>query len=571
MRRARRRVHRPVRSLVEREDEARPDEARDLERLELSVDALQSRGRRRTDACRTPRASDAPSPARRVLDRERCSPNSSAIVATSASVSVAMSASAHTRRAALVAQVRDDREVGERVPAAVGRMRDGCEHVTVIMDGDGSDVRAPHRPLRAAHGRVVPAPRYDRDGDVQPLHPTDPATSVVRRVRRATRPWSSSTPSDTGPTRARVPAQHRTSTTRPLDWLSDFEPRGEIVAVDDGTVVLGDEPILEITAPLPGGAARSRPASSTSSITRRSSRRRPRVSRSRRRDVPSSTSASGARTVCETGVDASLAAYVGGGLSTSNVEAGRRYGIPVVGTMAHSFVQAFTARARRVPCVRRGPSGRLRPARRHLRHARRRARTRSSSGRRCSERGQRAASRSVSTPATSRPGARRARRCWTKPAFRRARSSPPVAWTSTDIDALVTAGAPIDAYRRRHRPRRLGGPSRARHRLQARRLRRTRRREAQRGQAIAPGSEAGLPDGRPGDGRPRAPRRATPDGEPLLTSGLARRRRAADGTSRAQCAPRVATRSRRCRTTGRAHPSSRSGPPAPRLQRRGYG
>jgi nicotinate phosphoribosyltransferase len=43
----------------------------------------------------------------------------------------------------------------------------------------------------------------------------------------------------------------------------------------------------------------------------------------------------------ETGVEAALAAHVGGGLSTSNVEAGRRFGIPVVGTMAHSFVQAF--------------------------------------------------------------------------------------------------------------------------------------------------------------------------------------------------------------------------------------
>jgi nicotinate phosphoribosyltransferase len=40
-------------------------------------------------------------------------------------------------------------------------------------------------------------------------------------------------------------------------------------------------------------------------------------------------------------VEAALAAYVGGLSSTSNVEAGRRFGLPVVGTMAHSFVQAF--------------------------------------------------------------------------------------------------------------------------------------------------------------------------------------------------------------------------------------
>jgi len=42
----------------------------------------------------------------------------------------------------------------------------------------------------------------------------------------------------------------------------------------------------------------------------------------------------------ETGVGAALAAYVGGVGATSNVEAGRRYGIPVAGTMAHSFVQS---------------------------------------------------------------------------------------------------------------------------------------------------------------------------------------------------------------------------------------
>lgn len=38
---------------------------------------------------------------------------------------------------------------------------------------------------------------------------------------------------------------------------------------------------------------------------------------------------------------ASLAAYIGGCVATSNVEAGRRYGIPVKGTHAHSWVMLF--------------------------------------------------------------------------------------------------------------------------------------------------------------------------------------------------------------------------------------
>jgi nicotinate phosphoribosyltransferase len=48
------------------------------------------------------------------------------------------------------------------------------------------------------------------------------------------------------------------------------------------------------------------------------------------------------RTDNEAAVTAARAAYLGGLASTSNLEAGRRYGVPTAGTTAHAFVQLFS-------------------------------------------------------------------------------------------------------------------------------------------------------------------------------------------------------------------------------------
>jgi nicotinate phosphoribosyltransferase len=125
-----------------------------------------------------------------------------------------------------------------------------------------------------------------------------------------------------------------------LAWLGSLEPAGEIWAVPDGTVVLADEPIVEVTAPLPIAQLLETAVINLVQLPTLVATKAARIA----------LAAQGRPVVdfgfrrahgLETGVDAALAAYIGGGLSTSNLEAGRRYGMPVVGTMAHSFVQAF--------------------------------------------------------------------------------------------------------------------------------------------------------------------------------------------------------------------------------------
>lgn len=125
-----------------------------------------------------------------------------------------------------------------------------------------------------------------------------------------------------------------------LDVLRDLVFEGEVWAVPDGTVLLGDEPLLEVTAPLPVAqlveTAVMNAAHLETLVATKAARcvhaaaGRPVVDFGFRR-------AHG----LEAGVRAARAAWIGGVESTSNVAAGQRYDLPISGTMAHSFVQAF--------------------------------------------------------------------------------------------------------------------------------------------------------------------------------------------------------------------------------------
>ncbi len=125
-----------------------------------------------------------------------------------------------------------------------------------------------------------------------------------------------------------------------LDVLRDLRFEGEVHAVPEGTVVLGDEPLLEVTAPLPV-------AQLVETAVMNALHLETLVATKAARCVHA---AAGTPVVdfgfrraqgLETGVSAARAAHVGGVAATSNVEAGHRHGLPITGTMAHAFVQAF--------------------------------------------------------------------------------------------------------------------------------------------------------------------------------------------------------------------------------------
>ena len=125
-----------------------------------------------------------------------------------------------------------------------------------------------------------------------------------------------------------------------LAWLEGFRMSGEVWAVEDGTVVLADEPLLEVTAPLPAAQLIETAVINLVQLPTLIATKAARVALAADGHTVVDFGLRRAQGL-ETGVEAALSAYVGGGLATSNLEAGRRYGIPVVGTMAHSFVQAW--------------------------------------------------------------------------------------------------------------------------------------------------------------------------------------------------------------------------------------
>ena len=128
------------------------------------------------------------------------------------------------------------------------------------------------------------------------------------------------------------------------DFFDEYLPRfrftGEVWAVEEGTPVFPPEPLLRVTAPLPEAQfVETALLASVAFQTSVASRATRMVEAAAGRSVVEF----GARRAhgIEAGILAARAAFLGGCAATSSVEAGRRFDIPVSGTMAHSWVTAF--------------------------------------------------------------------------------------------------------------------------------------------------------------------------------------------------------------------------------------
>ena len=125
-----------------------------------------------------------------------------------------------------------------------------------------------------------------------------------------------------------------------FDYLRDFRFTGDLFAVPEGTPLFAGEPMLILRAPIVEAQIPETYLLSALSFQTLVATKAARC-----------VEAAGGRSIVEfgtrrahtpeAGVLGARAAYVGGCAGTSNTLAGFRYGIPVMGTVAHSWVMSF--------------------------------------------------------------------------------------------------------------------------------------------------------------------------------------------------------------------------------------
>jgi nicotinate phosphoribosyltransferase len=131
-----------------------------------------------------------------------------------------------------------------------------------------------------------------------------------------------------------------------FDYLRDFRFTGDLFAVPEGTTLFAGEPVLTVRAPIVEGQIPETYLLSAMGFQTLIASKAARCVEAAR-----CAESGGGRAVVEfgtrrahtpeAGVLGARAAYIGGCAGTSNTLAGFRYGIPVMGTSAHSWVMSF--------------------------------------------------------------------------------------------------------------------------------------------------------------------------------------------------------------------------------------
>ncbi|MGH9523368.1 MAG: nicotinate phosphoribosyltransferase [Terriglobales bacterium] len=125
-----------------------------------------------------------------------------------------------------------------------------------------------------------------------------------------------------------------------FEHLRELRFNGDVWAMPEGTIAFPNEPILRVTAPmieaqivetylLAQVCFQTLVASKAARVVEAAQGRPVVEFGTRRAHGP------------ESGVLAARASFIGGCTGTSNVEAGKRFGIPIFGTLAHSFIMTF--------------------------------------------------------------------------------------------------------------------------------------------------------------------------------------------------------------------------------------
>jgi nicotinate phosphoribosyltransferase len=144
-----------------------------------------------------------------------------------------------------------------------------------------------------------------------------------------------------------------------LDYLRNLRLTCEIEAIPEGTLVFPNEPLIRVCGPIIQCQLLETALLNILNFESLIATKAARVCLAAESDPVIEFGLRRAQGV-DGGLTAARAAYIGGCAGTSNLQAGQRFGIPVSGTQAHSWImffeseiEAFTAYARAMPnnCV----------------------------------------------------------------------------------------------------------------------------------------------------------------------------------------------------------------------------